>query len=81
MVNWIAAVRRCAVSKPGRHSQPSEVLTRAREIQDKGESVTQPKLLSVLPAPSTSESIEDTLLRSFVEANNSCAECGMQPVT
>lgn len=82
MANWIAAVRRCSVSKPGRHTQPnSDVLARARQQQERGEEVVPATVTTVLRPPSATDSREEVLLRTFVEANDSCAECNAQPVT
>jgi hypothetical protein len=81
MVNWIAAIRRCSVSKPGRHTQPSDVLAQARRRQESGEDLVVEKVTSVLPPVAATDTREDVFLRTFVEANDCCAECNMQPVT
>lgn len=81
MVNWIAAVRRCSVSRPGRHTQPNDGLALARQQQERGEEVRSETVTTVLKPPSTADTRQDVLLRSFVEANDCCAECNMQPVT
>ena len=81
MANWIAAVRRCSVGKPGRHTQPSDGLALARQQQERGEEVVVETITTVLRAATASDSREDVLLRTFVDANDCCAECNSQPVT
>ena len=80
MVNWIAAVKRCSVSKPGRHTN-GDHLALARFKQEQGEELPDEDVTAVLPPPSPSDSKARVLLREFVSANDHCAECDMQPVT
>jgi len=84
MVNWIAAVRRCAVSKPGRHTEGNGggTLANARQQQEAGEELRDVEsVTTVLSSPSASDTEEEALLKKFVERNSCCAECNAQPVT
>ena len=82
MVNWIAAVRRCAVSKPGRHTEAGSSLAKARQMQESGDHLRDAEpVTSILRPPSANDTHEDVLLRNFVQDNSCCAECNAQPVT
>lgn len=79
MVLWISAIRRCAVTTPGRHTT---ALSR-KQLDTSGEvgSIQEEDESAILVPPETPQDGPGRkLLRQFIQANRRCAECGSGPI-
>jgi len=79
MVLWITAIRRCSVSAPGRHT--TAVGRRQMLESSTDDNIGEGEVPLLLPPESPQDGPGKKLLREFVTANRTCAECNSGPVT